>query len=79
MTSTLHHLETEPIDDDDTIAELLTTVSVPALIAAVVQITGDPTYLRGPIRPREWVINEFQGKLTDDEKATLRGEALAAI
>lgn len=80
MTSTLHHLETEPIRDDDAaIAELLTTVSVPALMASVVQITGDPSYLRGPIRPREWVINEFQGNLTEDEKAELRGDALKAI
>ena len=66
------HLHTEPItDSDDAIAQALQTVSVPALIASVVYITGDPSYLRSPIRPRKWVYNEFQGKLTDDEKQRL--------
>lgn len=83
MTSTAaiaRHLHTEPITDDDaTIAEALATVSVPALIASVVYFTGDAGYLRGPIRPREWVHNEFQGGLTDDEKRQLRAQAAQAI
>ena len=52
---------------------------MPALMASVVGITGDPSYIRGPIRPREWVMNEFQGKLTNEEKSELRTEALKAI
>lgn len=67
------------IDDDASIAAALEQVSVSALIATVVHLTGDPTYVRGPIRPREFVMNEFQGKLSDDERAELRAQALAAI
>jgi hypothetical protein len=69
MSPLLHHLEIETIkDDDDAIAAALADVSVPALMASVVQITGDPSYLRGSIRPREFVMNEFQGKMSEEEK-----------
>ena len=74
------HLETEPIrQGDDEIADALRTVSVPALIAAVVYITGDPGYVRGQIRPRSWIHNEFQGALAEEEKTQLREQALDAI
>jgi hypothetical protein len=54
LASQVHHLALEAIEDDDpAIAAALADVSVPALIASVVQITGDPSYIRGPIRPRE--------------------------
>ncbi len=80
MPAPNRHLMTEPVTEaDDQIAEQLASVSVPALIASVVVMTGDPSYLRGPIRPREWLHNEFQGNLSDAEKAQLRGDALKAI
>lgn len=66
-------------DDDETIALALEDLSVSALIASVVQITGDASYLRGPIRPRQFVQNEFQGTLDADEQAQLRRDALKAI
>jgi 4-hydroxyacetophenone monooxygenase len=76
----LHHLELETIDDDDlAIAAALADVSVPALIASVVQISGDPSYIRGPIHPREFVMNEFQGKMHEEEKNELRHDALKVI
>jgi 4-hydroxyacetophenone monooxygenase len=74
------HVETEPItEDDSTIAEAFETASVPALIGAVTMITGDPSHLRGPIRPHRWLHNEFQGDLSEDEKTQLRRDALKAI
>jgi 4-hydroxyacetophenone monooxygenase len=74
------HLSTGPItEDDESIAEALATLSVPALVGAVAMITGNPSYLRGPIRPHQWIHNEFQGNLSEDEKAQLRREALEAI
>jgi 4-hydroxyacetophenone monooxygenase len=73
-------VSTEPIvDDDDAIAEALSQVSVSALTASVVQITGDPSFVRGPIRPRQFVQNEFQGMLGEEEQAQLRRDALKAI
>ena len=74
------HLHVERIvDSDDSVAAALNDVSVTALIASVVQFTGDPSYLRGPIRPRRFIQNEFQGDLTADEQAQLRRDALKAI
>ena len=35
--------------------------------------------MRGLIRPRQFIQNEFQGKLSDEEKAQLRRDALKAI
>lgn len=75
------HLVTEPIEgvDDATIASALEQLSVSALIASVVQITGDPSFIRGPIRPVQFVQNEFHGMLDEESKAQLRGAALQAI
>lgn len=75
------HLVTEPIEgvDDATIASALEQLSVSALIASVVQITGDPSFIRGPIRPVQFVQNEFQGMLDEESKAVLRAAALQAI
>ena len=80
MTPLLHHLELGIItDDNEFLATALDDLSIPALVASVVHITGDPTFLRGPIRPREFVMNEFQGKLSEEEKSILRAKALQAV
>lgn len=75
------HLVTEPLEgvDDAAIASALEQLSVPALIASVVQITGDPCFIRGPIRPVQFVQNEFQGMLDEEDKAQLRRRAFEAI
>ncbi len=75
------HLGTEPIGgvDDATIAAALEQLSVPALIASVVQITGDPSFIRGSIRPVQFVQNEFQGMLDEPSTSQLRLCALEAI
>lgn len=67
------------VDDDETIAAALEDLSISALMASVVQITGDPSYLRGAIRPRQFIQNEFQGKLSDEERGELRRDAAKAI
>jgi 4-hydroxyacetophenone monooxygenase len=64
---------------NEVIAAALEDVSVPALIATVVQLTGDVSFVRSPLRPRAFLQNEFQGKMSDDDKAELRRQALAAI
>jgi 4-hydroxyacetophenone monooxygenase len=64
---------------DEEIGAALEAVSVPALIASVVHLTGDPSILRGPIRPRRFINNEFQGAMTDDELSALRQAAFTAV
>jgi 4-hydroxyacetophenone monooxygenase len=51
-----------PITDDDvTIARHLADVSVPTLLLSVVHMTGDPAWIRGPLRPVGIYLNEVQG------------------
>ena len=74
------HLRFDPITDDDaTIAAHLEQLSVPALIASVAGLTGDPSLLRTATRPREFLQNEFQGKMTAAELGELRRRALAVV
>ena len=71
---------TSPITEPDTeIAALLEDVSVPVLAAAVAHLTQDPSSMRGPIRPRTFIPNDFQGGLDDAEKRAVREHALDAI
>src|ERR1700753_1267051 len=74
------HLSTNAITDDDAqIASALEQVSTSALIASAVHISGDASLIRGPIRPRRFILNEFQGGMTEDEKRQLRGDALKVV
>ncbi len=65
-------------DPDAEIRAALEDASVPTLIAAVVHTTGDPSLLRGRIRPRSFIPNDFQGGLDEYERQELRAAALDA-
>ena len=66
-------------DDDATIARVLEDVSIPALMCSLVHITGDPSWIRGEIRPLGSALNEYQGYMTEEMKAEVRARALSAI
>ena len=69
-----------PFDDDDAaIAAALEDVSIPALLCSMVHITGDPSWIRGDLRPHVAMLNEYQGYMTEEEKAEARRRALPAI
>jgi len=69
-----------PISDDDaTIAAMLEDVSIPTLVLSMVHMTGDPSWIRGPVRPLGLFLNEIQGYLPEEQKAGIRAQALAAI
>jgi 4-hydroxyacetophenone monooxygenase len=67
------------IDDDATIAAALADVSVPALMCSMVHLTGDPSWIRGDIKPAGVYLNEYQGFMDETMKAEGRRRALAAI
>ena len=51
-----------PFDDDDAaIAAALDDVSIPALMCSMVHLSGDPSWIRGDIRPMGSTLNEYQG------------------
>ena len=62
-----------PFDDDDAaIAVALEDVSIPALLCSLVHMTGDPSWVRGELRPQGAMINEHQGYMSEDAKAEVR-------
>jgi 4-hydroxyacetophenone monooxygenase len=66
-------------ESDDEIAAALEDVSIPTLLVSMVHLTGDPSWIRGDIKPHGIFLNEVQGYLTEDEKADARKRALRAI
>jgi len=78
--STRHPHAGLPItDDDDAIAAALEDVSIPTLLLSLVHMTGDPSYIRGRLRPQGLYINEVQGFLSEEDKAEARRVALTVI
>ncbi len=70
----------EPITDDDaTIAAALEDVSIPALMCSMVHMSGDPSILRGELRPQGLFLNEVQGFMSEEDKAAVRRLALDVI
>src|SRR5689334_15888319 len=63
-------------DDDAAIAAALEDVSIPALMCSLVHMTGDPSWIRGDIRPLGAMLNEYQGYLPDEQKVEVRRRAL---
>jgi 4-hydroxyacetophenone monooxygenase len=69
-----------PFDDGDAvIAAALEEASIPALMLAMVHMTGDSSLLEGDIRPAGVYINEYQGFMAPEQQAQVRGQALEVI
>ncbi|MEU0498828.1 NAD(P)/FAD-dependent oxidoreductase [Mycobacterium sp. NPDC006124] len=64
---------------DAEIAEALLDVSIPTLMLSLVHMSGDPTHVRGALRPAGLFLNEVQGYLSEDDKAAARDIALRVI
>ncbi|MGE4608358.1 MAG: NAD(P)/FAD-dependent oxidoreductase [Myxococcota bacterium] len=66
-------------DDDAIIAQALERASVPALLMSMIHITGDTSILTGSIRPQQATMGEFQGMISEDQKAQVRAHALEVL
>lgn len=64
---------------DEVIAEMLKSANIPTLLATLVHLTGDTAILTGPVRPSPQTLGDEQGGLTEDEKESVRQDALKAI
>jgi len=70
----------EPFDTPDgEIAEALLDVSIPTLLLSLVHMSGDPSIIRGRLRPAGLFLNEVQGYLSEEDKAEARALALEVI
>jgi 4-hydroxyacetophenone monooxygenase len=70
----------EPIRESDAeIARALESASIPTLTMSMVHMTGDTSWLDGPVRPQKAVLGEVQGFLSEEEKARVRAQALRVL
>jgi 4-hydroxyacetophenone monooxygenase len=79
MSVHLQPAEKAITEDDATIARMLEHASVPTLMMSIVHLTGDTSLLRGAIRPKKPMINEYHGGLTAEQNARVRALALDAL
>ena len=66
-------------DDDALIASALEEASIPTLMMSMIHMSGDASLLDGTIRPAGVFINEYQGYMSEEDKATVRARALEMI
>jgi 4-hydroxyacetophenone monooxygenase len=64
---------------DDEIAAALLDVSIPTLMLSLVHMSGDPSLIRGGLKPAGLFLNEVQGYMSEDDKTAVRKIALEAI
>lgn len=65
--------------DDATIKSALASANIPALMCALVHLTGDPSLLRGSIKPSAEFMGDPQGGISEADQARMRRAALEAI
>jgi len=66
-------------DSDEAIAEALADASIPTLMMSMVHMSGDASLLEGALRPAGVYINEYQGYMSEEDKAAVRVQALDII
>ncbi len=65
--------------DDAAIAAALEDMSIPTLVLSMVHMTGDPSWIRGDLRPNGLFLNEVQGFMDENTKSDVRTQALDVI
>lgn len=64
---------------DAEIAAALEHASIPCLMMSMIHMSGDTALLDGKIKPMGLYINEYQGYMSEEDKATVRTQALEVI
>ena len=65
--------------DDAAIASALEDASIPTLMMSMIHMSGDASLLDGAVRPAGVYINEYQGYMSEEDKASVRAHALDVI
>lgn len=66
-------------DDDELIVSSLEGASIPTLMMSMIHMSGDASLLDGDMRPMGVYINEYQGYMSEEDKAAVRAQALEVI
>ena len=64
---------------DAEIERALEDASIPTLLMSMVHMSGDASLLDGPLRPAGCYINEYQGYMSEEDKAAVRSAAMEVI
>tara|TARA_R110000823_G_scaffold132777_5_gene261234 strand:+ start:35346 stop:37283 length:1938 start_codon:yes stop_codon:yes gene_type:complete len=67
------------VQDDALIERALQDASIPTLLMSMLHMSGDTSLLDGPLRPAGVYINEYQGFMSEEDKAAVREQALEVI
>ncbi|HEY5680869.1 MAG TPA: NAD(P)/FAD-dependent oxidoreductase [Pseudomonadales bacterium] len=67
------------VDDDATIEAALADAHIPSLMAAMVHVSGDTSWIRGAIRPVNQFFGDSQGGIAPNDQAEVRRRALEAL
>ncbi|HEX7037332.1 MAG TPA: NAD(P)/FAD-dependent oxidoreductase [Pseudomonadales bacterium] len=69
-----------PITEDDAfIARALQQAHIPSLMCALVHLTGDPSLVRGDVRPQIGFFGDEQGNIPPEEQQKVRDFALEVL
>ena len=66
-------------EDDAFIERMLEDASIPTLMMSMIHMSGDASLLESDLRPAGAYINEYQGYMSEQDKAAVRAQALAVI
>jgi 4-hydroxyacetophenone monooxygenase len=66
-------------EDDALIARALQDASIPTLMMSMIHMSGDTSLLDGALSPAGVFINEYQGYMSEEDKAAVRAQALDVI
>ncbi len=64
---------------DEALETALAAAHVPSLINTLVHLTGDPSLIRGHIRPTSQLFGDPQGGISAEDQADIRARALEAL
>jgi 4-hydroxyacetophenone monooxygenase len=64
---------------DEEISKALLDVSIPTLMLSLVHMSANPDLIRGALKPAGLFLNEVQGYMSEEDKATVRKIALEVI
>ena len=70
----------EPIiGDDQTIRDAIASAHLPSLLNALVHITGDPSHIRGPVRPTPGTLKDPLAGITKEQTNSVRNTAFKIL
>ena len=75
----MNHTIEPIIGDDQTIRDAIESAHLPSLLSALVHITGDPSHIRGPVRPTQGTLTDPLAGVTKEQADSVRTNAFKIL